>query len=149
MSFSFQGNIVGYGNLQYLKKEGIDVLSMIRVDEQQDENRSFSSEALKTPDYQVTFRPKLKRHQSHSPGLIRRMKHTSLHDFDVQDPLLVNGDGDGLSRAQSAYNLQMFSPHLVHDRRVRSFSNVYDAECGDREEVLSEVCLKISLYVLK
>ena len=111
---------------------------MIQVDEQEDENRSFSSEALKIQDHQVTFRPKLKRQQSCSPGTSRKKKYDSCHDFDAHDPLLRTDDGDGLSRAQSAYDLHLFSP-----MKARSSPCLLGTEYGDREEVLSQVSVNM------
>jgi hypothetical protein len=138
-----KGHVLGYGNLEYLKNEGIDILSMIRVDEEeQDEGRSFSSEALKIQDQQVTFRPKLKRNASYSPGISRRKKHTSLHD-DLHDPLLLLKNGDALSRTQSAHDLETFSPDIVHTGRLRAATSIYDIDLVDREEVLSQVSAKI------
>jgi hypothetical protein len=129
--------------LEYIKKQGIDVLSMIRVDEEEDEGRSFSSESLRTQDQQVTFRPKLKRHESYSPGTSRKKKHTSLHDFGVHDPLLLPDVGDTLIRTQSAHDLGKLSPDLVHNGTIKNASSMYDMEYGEREEVLSQVSVKI------
>ena len=134
-----KGAVVGYGNLDHLKEEGIDILSMIQVEEEQDEGRSFSSESLKMRDQQVIFRPKLKRHASYSPGLTRRVKHASLHDSDAHDPLLQVNGGDTLGRTQSAHDLGMFTPDIVHNGRIRTTSNMYDSDYPEREEVLSEV----------
>ena len=134
-----KGAVAGYGNLELLKKEGIDILSMIRVDEEQDQGRSFSSESLKTRrDQHVIFRPKLKRNASYSPGLTRRLKHTSLHDSDVHDPLLQGNCGDILGRTQSAHDLRVFTPDLIHNRIIKSASN-YDIDYPEMEEVLSKV----------
>ena len=116
---------------------------MIRVyEEEQDEGRSFSSEALKTQDQQVTFRPKLKRSASYSPGISRRKKHTSLHD-DLHDPLLLLKNGDALSRTQSAHDLKTFSPDIVDNGRLRAATSIYDIDLVDREEILSQVSAKI------
>lgn len=134
-----KGAVVGYGNLEHLKEGGIDILSMIQLDEEQDEGRSFSTDSLRTRDQQVIFRPKLKRHASYSPGLTRRMKHASLQDSDVHDPLLQINGGDTLGRTQSAHDLGMFSPDIVHNGRMRTTSNMYDNDYLERDEILSKV----------
>lgn len=157
MRFS-KGNNVGYGNLEYLKKKGIDVLSMIRVDEEPDGGRAICSDVVKAPEQLVTFAPKIKRQASYSPAISRRNKHRSLHDFGLHDPLLQHthdsilqpNGGVSLNRARSAHDLRTLptdSPVHIHTR-VRSVSSVYDIELFDREEVLSQVSTS-KLYPIK
>ncbi|XP_028401691.1 multidrug resistance-associated protein 4-like [Dendronephthya gigantea] len=134
-----KGAVVGYNNLEKLKEEGIDILSMIRVDDEEEEGRSFSLESFKNHDHQVTFKQKLKRNASHSPGTNRKNKHKSLHDFGAKDPLLSINGGETLSRTQSAHDLGAFSPDLVHHGRIRAATSVYDLELNDIEDVLSVV----------
>ena len=138
-----KGAVIGYNNLEKLKEEGIDVLSMIRVDDHEEESRSFSLESFKNNDHQVTFKQKLKRNASYSPGTNRKNKHKSLHDFGTKDPLLSFSVGETLSRTQSAHDLGTFSPDLVHSGRIRAATSVYDLELNDREDALSVVSAKI------
>lgn len=145
-----KGRVVGYGNLEHLKNEGVDILSMIRVDEEQNEGQSFSSESLiiQEQQEQVAFKPNLKRHSSHSPVTSRRKKYTSSShgSSDVHDPL-IHHNLDDSGRTQSAHDLQSssFSSDVLHNGRVRATSSVYDLEYFEREEILSQVSGAVSV----
>lgn len=89
---------------------------MIRVDEEQDEGRSLSTESLKTQDQEVIFRPKLKRHASYSSD--------SLQDPDVRDPLFQANGSDTSGRTKSSGDVRMFTPDIDFFQRDEIFSKV-------------------------
>ncbi|XP_028401677.1 multidrug resistance-associated protein 4-like isoform X2 [Dendronephthya gigantea] len=96
-----QGAVIGYDNFEHLKKEGIDILSMIHSDK--DDGQSFDSEAIKKQDNEVTFRPKLARHASYSPEKSRKSKHNGFVP---------------LRKTQSANVSRNVTQDLVHDERI-------------------------------
>lgn len=89
---------------------------MILVDK--DDGRSFNSEAIKTQDNHVTFRPKLARNSSYSPGTSRKNKRKYIDDFSAKDQLLLPTNDHDLRRTQSAHALGKYSQDLVHDERI-------------------------------
>ena len=125
---------------------------MIHVDEEENDGRTFSSETLENREPQVSFKPKLKRHTSYSPGIRRKNKHTSLNDPDSHESLLLSNGSDNLRQAKSAHDLRICNSDVIHNGKIRAASSLYDMDYTERDEVLSQVSLnfrsKLSVILL-
>lgn len=130
-----QGNVVGYGNLKQLKKEGVDILSMIRVEENQDEEHSFAN-ASNHYEQQITFRPKPKRQILQSPQRLRK-KHTSLSEHELSEKLL--SDSDVVLRAHSAHDLSLAVVSSGHNHRLNASTSFYELDYGEKDQLFSQV----------
>lgn len=106
-----KGKVVGYGDMKSLQNQQIDVFSMIRVVEKDDEKDSIPKDNGKVKEPHFPIR-KVERHLSHSPTKRRKINHMentrSFHGLGPEtDPLLAVNEStlNDQYKARSAHDL--------------------------------------------
>ena len=160
--------MVGYGDLKSLQESEIDILSMIKVEEDNDED---NSDGEKIVEEQILKKTKLERHLSHSPLSSRKILSRDEHDtwslygetgaLLADNELTLNAQYKAKSAHDLGKNMHSNGPSIAfrpqspplgraashyHRDRTTSFRSMcasqMDLDLTDREDVIILVGLR-------